>query len=386
MTRSGLAGPRDATQTPDLDRLRIGLVAPPFERVPPTGYGGTERVVHALAVELAARGHEVTLFGTGDSDIPGSLRPTAPEPVRGTGVVGVTALPWLVLTQLAVIRDHAGLDLVHNHVDFAGLLLGDALDVPVVATFHGRLDLPGVRELLAASRCHHVAISVSQAATHPGPWWAGVVHNGLDLRGSPSLPAGERTEDLCFVGRMVPEKGIVEAIEIARLSGRRLCIAAKVGAQPAEVEYFERVVEPAMRRADVEHLGELSSTERDQLLARSHATLMPGPWPEPFGLVAIESLACGTPVLARPVGALPEIVRDGVDGWFGEDVPALAARVEDAASLDRVAIRSSVLERFSASRMADGYLGVYRQALMGARRRDGGHRGYDQGRCIGRSA
>jgi glycosyltransferase involved in cell wall biosynthesis len=178
----------------------------------------------------------------------------------------------------------------------------------------------------------------------------------------------------------------VEAIEIARLSGRRLCIAAKVGAQPAEVEYFERVVEPAMRRADVEHLGELSSTERDQLLARSHATLMPGPWPEPFGLVAIESLACGTPVLARPVGALPEIVRDGVDGWFGEDVPALAARVEDAASLDRVAIRSSVLERFSASRMADGYLGVYRQALMGARRRDGGHRGYDQGRCIGRSA
>lgn len=370
MTRSGLPGAaRPATHGPDPDRLRVGLVAPPFERVPPTGYGGTERVVHALAVELAKRGHEVTLFGTADSDVPGRLRPTAPAPVRGTGAAGTSALPWLVLTQLAVIRDNQGLDLVHEHVDFAGLLLGDALDVPVVATFHGRLDLPGVRELLAASRCHHVAISASHAATHPGPWWAGVVHNGLDLHQAPTLPAEARTDDLCFVGRMVPEKGIVEAIEVARSSGRRLCVAAKVGAQPAEIDYYERVVEPAMRTADVEHMGELSGMERDQLLARSYATLMPGAWPEPFGLVAIESLACGTPVLARPVGALPEIVREGIDGWFGADPPALAARVEDVARLDRTAIRSSVLERFSASRMADGYLEVYRQVLTGARRR-----------------
>lgn len=346
--------------------LRVGLVAPPFERVPPTGYGGTERIVHALAVELAARGHEVTLFGTADSEIPGRVRATAPEPVRGTGAAGAAALPWLVLTQLVAIREAGELDLIHNHVDWAGLVMGDALELPVVATFHGRIDLPGAAELLAASRCHHIAISEDQAATHPGPWWAGVVHNGLDLTGSPFLPASERGDELCFVGRLVPEKGIIEAIETARLSGRRLRIAAKVGAQPVEVEYHERVVLPAMRTADVEYLGELSSEDRDLLFARSHATLMPGRWPEPFGLVAIESLACGTPVLARPVGGLREIIRDGVDGWFGEDATELAARVDQVGRLDRAAIRASVLERFSASRMAEGYLEVYRHVLTGA--------------------
>jgi glycosyltransferase involved in cell wall biosynthesis len=344
----------------------VGLVAPPFERVPPTGYGGTERVVHALAVELARRGHEVTLFGTADSDVPGRVRATAPAPVRETGAAGTAALPWLVLTDLTAIRGSGDLDVLHNHVDWAGLVLGDVVRIPVVATFHGRLDLPGAAELLATSRCHHVAISESQRATHPGVPWAGVVHNGLDLTGAPFLPAEGRGDELCFVGRMVPEKWILDAIEIARLAGRRLRIAAKVGAQPSEVEYHERVVEPAMRTADVEYLGELSSEDRDLLFARSHATLMPGDWPEPFGLVAIESLACGTPVLARPVGALPEIVRDGVDGWLADTAAMLAARVDDVARLDRGAIRASVLERFSAARMVDGYLEVYRHVLTGA--------------------
>ena len=348
-------------------RLRIGLVAPPFERVPPVGYGGTERIVHALAVELDRRGHQVTVFASGDSVVPGRLVATVPGPVRESGAAGIHAIPWLVTTLMSVMDDVEGLDVIHSHLDWAGLTLGHRSRVPVVATIHGRVDVPGSRGLLAASRCHHVAISGSQAATHAPGSWTGVVHNGLDLTDSPF--GRDRSDDLCFVGRLVPEKGIIDAIETARLSGRHLRIAAKVGTQPAEVDYYERVVRPAIAAADAEHLGELSSMERDQLYAECHATLMPGNWPEPFGLVAIESLACGTPVLARRVGALPEIVREGIDGYFGDDPQQLAFHVADVDRLDRAAVRSSVLERFSVTRMTDGYLDVYRR-VIGDRPRD----------------
>lgn len=341
--------------------LRIGLVAPPFERVPPSGYGGTERIVHALAVELDRRGHQVTVFASGDSQVPGRLVPTVPVPVRDTGAAGVHAIPWLATTLMRAIEGAGGLDIVHSHLDWAGLVLGHVLAVPVVATFHGRVDGSGSREALAASRCRHVAISQNQAATHPLSSWAGIVHNGLDLRDAPFHE--DRSEDLCFVGRLMPEKGILDAIEVARRTGRRLRVAAKVGTQPLEVEYYERVVRPAFATAEVEHLGELTSGERDELYATSCVTLMPGNWPEPFGLVAIESLACGTPVIARRVGALPEIVREGMDGYFGDDPQQLAFRVADAQRLDRGSIRVSVLDRFSATRMADGYLDIYHQAL-----------------------
>ncbi len=345
------------------EQLRIGLVAPPFERVPPVAYGGTERIVHALAVELDRRGHEVTVFASGDSQVPGRLVETVQSPVRDSGAAGIHAIPWLTVSLMTVMDGIEGLDILHSHIDWAGLALGHDTRLPVVATFHGRVDVPGSREALAASRCHHVAISANQAATHAASNWAAVVHNGLDLSGAPQDV--ERTDDLCFVGRLVPEKGILEAIEVARRSGRHLRIAAKVGTSPVEVSYYEDVVRPAIDGADAEHLGELSSAERDRLYAACHATLMPGNWPEPFGLVAIESLACGTPVLSRRVGALPEIVREGVDGYFGDDAQQLAFRVADVQMLDRDVIRSSVLERFSASRMADGYLDVYRRALGG---------------------
>jgi glycosyltransferase involved in cell wall biosynthesis len=214
-----------------------------------------------------------------------------------------------------------------------------------------------------------VAISESQASAHPEVDWT-VVHNGLTLTRAPF--ERRRSDDLCFVGRVSPEKGIVEAIEIARRSGRHLRIAAKVGTTPDEAAYNENVFEPARKAAGsrVEYLGELSGRERDQLFATSYATLMPGSWPEPFGLVAIESLACGTPILARRVGGLAEIIRDGVDGFFGDDVTQLAFHVPRVEDLDRLAIRESVIDRFSATRMADGYEAVYRR-VMGVGAEDG---------------
>jgi glycosyltransferase involved in cell wall biosynthesis len=355
-----LAAMTDTFSTPDRRLLRIAQVAPPLEPVPPPGYGGTERIVDALIGELVARGHDVTLFAPGDSTAPASrLIPTVPRALRPGGQVQDPWAGYLVASVMNVLRRADEFDVIHSHLEWISLLLARTTRTPVVMTFHGRLDLPFAADALSAPPLGLVAISRSQAAAHPHVPWAGVIHNGLDLTGAPFEQ--ERGEDLCFVGRVAPEKGIVDAIEVARLSGRRLRVAAKVGRMAEERAYYSDVFMPATKTADVELLGELSGDDRDRLLGESYATLMPGSWPEPFGLVAIESLACGTPVLARPAGALPEIIRDGIDGYFGQDAAALAERVPDVADLDRAAIRASVLERFSAARMTDGYEAVYRR-------------------------
>ena len=344
--------------------LRIAQVAPPMERVPPRAYGGTERVVFELVRELDRRGHEVTTFASGDSDVPGRHVITVPEALRPAGYRGDPA-PWFYLTLRAVLERAHEYDVIHSHLEWASVLLAQVSPVPVVSTFHGRLDTPWANASLDAAPRGLVAISQNQAATHPSVPWAGIVYNGLTLDDAPF--ERRRGDALCFVGRMAPEKGIVEAIDIARATGRPLRIAAKSGPMPVERDYYRDVFSPALEAAGslVEYLGELEAADRDALFAESYASLMPGSWPEPFGLVTIEALACGTPVIARRVGALPEIIRDGVDGFFGDDVAELAFKVGQVDGLDRAAIRASVLERFSAGRMTDGYEAIYRQ-MVGA--------------------
>ncbi len=342
--------------------LRIAQAAPPLERVPPRGYGGTERVMHALVRELVSRGHEVTTFASGDSDVPGRLVPTVDEALRPAGF-GDDPSPWYLGTILSVLERAREFDVIHSHLEWYSTILSKVSPVPVVTTFHGRLDFPWARDLLIRGEGNYVAISRAHAATHPDIPWAGIVHNGLDLARAPFNP--ERGETLCFVGRVAPEKGIVDAIEIARRSGRRLRIAAKIGTTSPERKYYEDVFLPALAAAGetVEFLGEVSGEDRDRLFAESYATLMPGSWPEPFGLAAIESLACGTPLIARPAGALPEILRDGRDGFLGDDVAGLARLVDRVAALDRAAIRASVIERFSTARMADAYEAIYERLV-----------------------
>ena len=338
--------------------LRIAQVAPPFERVPPRAYGGTERIVHGLVNELDRRGHEVTTFASGDSAVPGRHIATVDEGLRLKGYAG-DSLPYMQLTLHEVLARATEFDIIHSHLEWASLLLARVSPVPVVTTFHGRLDLPWADALFRDPPTGLVAISENQASTHPDVPWAAVVHNGLRLTETPF--GTNRTEALCFVGRVVPEKGIVEAIDIALKAGRPLKIAAKAGPTTIERDYFENVFQPALEKAGslVEYLGELDQGERDRLFAESYATLMPGSWPEPFGLVLIESLACGTPVIARRIGALPEILRDGIDGFFGDDETAMAFKVDRVGDLDRRAIRESVLERFSVERMTDRYEAVY---------------------------
>ncbi len=355
-----------SARAPALRRLRIAQVAPPLERVPPPAYGGTERVVDALRRELLARGHHVTTFASGDSEVRGESVATVPRALWSSGS-SADPVAWFMSTLLDV-RDRArDFDVVHLHLELFGAALADSLPVPVVHTFHGRLDLPGYERVLPRMAGHLVAISRSQAGSRPDVAWAAVIHNGLVFG---PLPQVARGDGLCFVGRADPEKGIVEAMEIARRSGRTLRLAAKLGTRAQERDYYANVFKPALRRAgaSVEFLGELLEPDRDRLLAESFASLMPVTWPEPFGLAAIESLACGTPVLATPLGALPEILRDGVDGFFATGVEALAARVDDCAGLDRAEIAASARERFSAARMADAYERVYAGAVAAAAR------------------
>jgi glycosyltransferase involved in cell wall biosynthesis len=341
--------------------LRIAQVVPPMERVPPEAYGGTERVVFELVTELTRRGHEVTTFASGDSALPGRLVATVPEALRPAGHGGDIS-GYMLATTLQVLDRERDFDLIHSHLEWYSLALRRATRRPVVATFHGRLDLPWSRAALADRPDGLVAISESQASVHPDVPWT-VVHNGLTLDAAPF--DARRSDALVFVGRVTPEKGIVEAIEIAQLADRPLRIAAKVGPTPKEQEFNTEVFQPALKAAGrrVEFLGELSGAERDALFAESHAVLMPGSWPEPFGLVAIEALACGAPVLARRVGGLDEIIRDGVDGFFGDDATQLAFLVDRVDQLDRAAIRASVIDRFSAGRMADGYEALYARML-----------------------
>jgi glycosyltransferase involved in cell wall biosynthesis len=341
--------------------LRIAQVAPPLEAVPPLGYGGTERIVAELVLELDRRGHRVTTFASGDSNVPGEHVVTVPLALRPIGFGDDPSAAFDATIELVLARQD-DFDLIHAHVDRWNLELARRARIPVVSTFHGRLDQSWARGAFEGTLRGLVAVSRDQARVHPEADWT-VVHNGVTFRPPPL--AASPGEDFCFVGRMSPEKGFPDAVEIARLTGRRLLVAAKNPNRQIEVDYHDAIVRPLLDRADVTLLGELDEVERDRLVAGSRASLVPSTWPEPFGLVVIEALACGTPVLARRAGAIPEILRDGIDGFVGDDAQQLAFLDDRVDELDRAAIQAAALERFAVGRMVDGYEALYRRLLGG---------------------
>jgi glycosyltransferase involved in cell wall biosynthesis len=347
--------------------VRIAQVAPLFEAVPPGAYGGTERVIATLCDALVARGHEVTLFAPETSETAAKLEGFGP-PLRErlSGEELVDLAPHLHLQMLAELSGRAEeFDVVHSHLDIWTFPFTLLHDTPAVVTMHGRLDLAYLRELLPKyDSVPLVSISDDQrrAVADLGLTWAGTVYNGLDFtayQGVRHDPDGY----LGFVGRISEEKGPLTAIEVARRTGLPLRMAAKV--DPLDEDYYEEDVKPQMG-PDVDFIGEIEERDKPAFYAGARATLFPSDWPEPFGLVMIESLAAGTPVIALRRGSVPEVIEDGVTGFICDDVDDMVRATERIGEIDPEECRRHA-ERFSGDAMCRGYERVY-ESLVGGRR------------------
>jgi glycosyltransferase involved in cell wall biosynthesis len=348
------------------DRLRIALVSPPMLPVPPPTYAGTERVVAALGETLVARGHDVTLFAPGDSEFSGTLV-ASPERSLWSREYRDDVSSFINVTLAKVWARHDDFDIIHSHVETLGFLFARHCPTPVVTTLHGRLDVSGIPELIDEfSDIALVAISDSQRRWGESANWVATIHHGLPLEQMPFR--SDPGDYLAFVGRITPEKGIGDVIELARRTKYPLKMAAKVYDEHEKI-HFNEVVKPAIEKGIVEFLGEVGPLERDPLYAGARATIMLGAWPEPFGLVAIESLATGTPVIARRAGALTETIEHGIDGFLVDDLTEAELAVSMIDDLDRTRIRERALERFSPERMTKEYETVYSEIVAGARSR-----------------
>jgi glycosyltransferase involved in cell wall biosynthesis len=348
-----------------VESLRIAQIAPLAESVPPTLYGGTERVVHYLTEELVRQGHEVTLFASGDSRTSAQLIAPVRRALRLDTQVR-DPLPH-VLLQMEQVRRHAWeFDLLHFHLDLVHFPVFRELRRRTVTTLHGRLDLPDLAPFYAEfDDMPLVSISRDQRSYLPKANWIGTVHHGLPIDAL-ALNDRPRGDYLAFIGRISPEKRPDRAIAIARRAGMQLRIAAKVDA--VDREYFRRAIEPLLASPHVDFIGEIGEDQKADFFGNAHALLFPVDWPEPFGLVMIEAMACGTPVIAWRCGAVSEVVEHGVTGYVVESELEAARAVVRIDEIDRRCVRSRFEQRFSAERMARDYVDIYRSLPQQANR------------------
>ncbi len=339
--------------------MRIAQVSPLFESVPPKYYGGTERVISYLTEELVRMGHEVTLYASGDSVTSAHLRPMCHRALR-LDKHSIDPVADHVYMAERVLQESDRYDIVHSHIDYVPYPLYRRMGTPHVTTLHGRLDIPNLTNLYREFDDIPV-VSISNYQRLPLSWanWQATVYHGLprglyDFHESPG-------EYLAFVGRICPEKRADSAIEIAMRAGLPLKIAAKV--DKVDREYFESVIKPNLNDRDIEYIGEIGEAEKGDFLGSATALLFPIDWPEPFGLVMIEAMACGTPIIARLQGAVPEVMEQGVTGYVVKDVDGAVQAVQDIPKLSRRRCREVFDERFTAERMAADYLAVYQRRI-----------------------
>ncbi|MCU1296257.1 MAG: glycosyl transferase group 1 [Acidobacteriaceae bacterium] len=339
--------------------MRIAQVSPLYESVPPKLYGGTERVVSWLTEELVRAGHDVTLFASGDSLTQAQLVSTTPQALR-LNPDCIDQLAHHVVMLEKVFSERQNFDLIHFHIDYLHFSFSRNEQLTQLTTLHGRLDIPDLVPVYQAFPEMPV-VSISDAQRKPLPWanWKGTVHHGLPKDSFEFYP--ERGKYLAFLGRTSPEKGLDRAIEIAKHVGIPLKIAAKV--DRGDREYFESCIKPLLDHPLIEFLGEIGYAEKNDFLGNALALLFPIDWPEPFGLVMIEAMACGTPVIAFPNGSVPEIVRNGVSGFTVRDTETAVRAIGCLDKIDRRICRKHFEQHFTSARMAQDYLKIYRQMV-----------------------
>ena len=339
--------------------MRIAQVAPLYESVPPRFYGGTERVVSWLTEKLVELGHEVTLFASGDSVTNARLVPGCKKALRmDPDCIDPLAHHMLMIEE--VLNQAQEFDLIHFHLDYFHFIRSRREQLPCVTTLHGRLDIPDLAPLYQEFR-EMPLISISNPQRGPLPWvnWVGTVHHGMptDL-----LNWDEGSGNyLAFLGRVSPEKGLNHAIEIALKTAMPLKIAAKI--DRADREYYQQEIKPMLNHPLIEFIGEIGRAEKSKFLGNATALLFPIEWPEPFGLVMIEAMACGTPVIAYPCGSVPEIILDGVNGFVVRDVDGAVEAVSKAAHFDRSECRRYFELNFTDDLMARNYLSIYQKLI-----------------------
>lgn len=346
--------------------MKIAQIAPLWESVPPKMYGGTERIVSYITEELVRQGHDVTLFASGDSQTKARLRSACAQSLRlHSGPMNRDA-PLVIMQEEALGAEAKHFDIIHSHLDFLSFPMSRRCATPVLTTLHGRLDLPELVPIFEEYADMPI-VSISDAQRRPLPHanWQGTVYHGLpDLYSFHPNPGSY----LAFLGRICPEKRPDHAIEIAKRVGMPLRIAAKV--DPVDREYFKTQIAPLLDHPLVEYVGEISDAEKGDFLGDAAAVLCTYDWPEPFGLVLIEALACGTPVLAYRRGSIPEIVEEGVTGFICDNLDEMVAALDRLPLIQRQRCRDSFEARFTVQRMAEDYLALYeRMVAMPARRR-----------------
>lgn len=342
--------------------MRIAQLAPLAESVPPKLYGGTERVVAWLVDELVELGHEVTLFASGDSRTAGKLHSVWPRALR-LGRRGADPSAACAMLIEAIAKRASDFDVIHAHIDWLHLPLLSRLGVPFLTTMHGRLDLPGLPDVVRQfPEAAFVSISDHQRAPLADAKWIGTIQHGLP---SELLRASyEEGSYLAFLGRLTADKGPEDAIRIARAARMPLRIAAKI--PRAETAYFKKHIEPQVDREAIQLVGEVDDAKKQPFLGRAAALLFPIDWPEPFGLVMIEAMACGTPVIAYRCGSVPEVVEHGLTGFVVENEEQAVKAVGELGKLDRRRVRARFEERFTAGRMARQYENRYGELVAAA--------------------